>query len=96
MSDHDHRTRGEPAERIEIDGDILLIDHLWHAEVLGGASRRTVKRLEADGLPFIYVAGRKYRPLKEGRRWLANRIERRNQPPKARRAAINKHQLERV
>jgi hypothetical protein len=31
------------------------------------------------------VAGRKYRPLNEGRQWLAKRIQRRGQQPQARR-----------
>jgi hypothetical protein len=36
---------------------------------------------KAEGLPFAMVAGRKYPPLNEGRRWLAARIQRRGQPP---------------
>jgi hypothetical protein len=84
MSDHDHRTR-VPAERIEIPGDTLVIDPVWCDEVLGGATRRTGNRLEAEGLPYVMIGGRKYRPLNEGRRWLAARIQRRNQPPKRRR-----------
>jgi hypothetical protein len=35
--------------------------------------------LEAEGLPYILIAGRKYRPLNEGRAWLAARIVRKRQ-----------------
>jgi hypothetical protein len=81
MSDESHHRR-PPAERIEIPGDVLLIDQKFCDEVLGGASTKTGKRLEADGLPFVFVRGFKYRPLNEGREFLAARIQRRNQPPK--------------
>jgi hypothetical protein len=84
MSLEDHR---EPAGRIEIPGDILVTDAEFCTLVLGGATRRTATRLEAQGLPFAMVAGRKYRPLNEGRKWLAERIQRRGQAPKRRRWA---------
>jgi hypothetical protein len=77
----------EPAGRIEIPGDVLVTDSEFCALVLGGATRRTASRLEAEGLPFAMVAGRKYRPLNEGRAWLAARIQRRSQPPQKRRAS---------
>jgi hypothetical protein len=73
--------------RIELGDDVLVIDEDFHQEVLAGASRRTGKRLEADGLPFVMVAGCKYRPLNAGRAWLADRITRKNQPQKRRRAS---------
>lgn len=72
--------------RIEIPGDVLVIDEDFHQEVLAGASRRTGKRLEAEGLPYVMVSGIKYRPLNGGRTWLADRITHRNQKPKRRRA----------
>jgi hypothetical protein len=46
--------------------------------------RRTARRLEAEGLPFAMVAGRKYRPLNQGRRRLAARIQRGGQQPQPR------------
>ena len=42
--------------------------------MLAGANRRTAKRYEREGLPFVMVAGKKYRPLGQGRAWLASRI----------------------
>jgi hypothetical protein len=84
MSEEDHR---EPACGIEIPGDVLIPDPEFCETVLGGAARRTAKRLEAEGLPFAMVAGRKYRPLNEGRAWLATRIKRHNKPPVRRRSA---------
>jgi hypothetical protein len=88
MSLEDRRERGRrltPTDRIEIPGDVLVLDSEFCRVVLGGASRRTASRLDAEGLPFAMVAGRKYRPLNEGRQWLAKRIQRRGQQPQARR-----------
>jgi hypothetical protein len=85
MSLEDPREPGgrlAPADRIEIPGDVLIPDAEFCRVVLAGATRRTASRLEAEGLPFAMVAGRKYRPLNEGRRWLANRIQRRGQQPR--------------
>jgi hypothetical protein len=78
--------RRPPAERIEIDGDTLLIDPLWCEVVLGGASRKTGSRLDAEGAPYVFIRGYKYRPLKEGRAFVASRIQRRNLPPRRRRS----------
>jgi len=88
MSLEDHHKPGgrlAPADRIEIPGDALIPDSEFCRVVLAGATRRTASRLEAEGLPFVMVAGRKYRPLNEGRRWLAARIQRRGQQPQPRR-----------
>ena len=73
--------------RITIPGDELVPDAEWCAEVLAGAHRRTATRYEADGLPFVMIAGCKYRPLNEGRAWLAARIKRRNPKKSERRSA---------
>jgi hypothetical protein len=78
MSDKDQH------DRIQIPDDVLIPDAEFCAEVLAGATRRTARRLEAEGLPFAMVAGRKFRPLAEGQRWLATRIRRRNPPRRAR------------
>jgi hypothetical protein len=72
---------------IVIPGDVLLPDPEFCVEVLDGATRRTARRLEAQGLPFVMVRGRKYRPLNEGRAWLAARIQRRNSTPQRPRRA---------
>jgi hypothetical protein len=84
VTNKDHRA---PADRIQLPDDTLVLDALFCAEVLGGATRRTGRRLKAEGLPYAMVAGRKYRPLNEGRAWLAARIQRRNQPQRHRRRA---------
>jgi hypothetical protein len=73
MSKDDH------SRRIEIPGDVLIPDEDFCAEVLDGATRRTAKRLENLGLPYVTVRGRKFRPLNAGRTWLAGRIQSRNQ-----------------
>src|SRR4051794_8581147 len=75
---------GQPHEfprSIEIPGDLLVPDEDFRRVVLNGASRKTGGRLDLLGLPFIFVAGHKFRPLNEGRQWLAARIQRRGQPP---------------
>jgi hypothetical protein len=82
----DYKSLKDRPSRIEIDGDTLLLDDEFCRLVLAGCSKRTAKRHEDDGLPFVMLGGAKYRPLKAGREWLANRITRKNQPPKRRRA----------
>ena len=59
---------------IQIPGDELVPDEELAEE--WETSRRTLGRYDRlpDGLPFVYVAGRKYRPLNASRVWLANRI----------------------
>ena len=74
------------AERIEIPDDVLIPDAAFCIEVLGGVTRRTAHRLEGEGLPFVLIGGRKYRPVTEGRAWLAARIKRRKQQRQSRRA----------
>jgi hypothetical protein len=62
---------------IAIPGDVLIPDKEFRETVLRGACPRTARRLDDDGLPFIMIAGRKFRPLNEGRAWLAQQIVRR-------------------
>jgi hypothetical protein len=73
-----------PPARIEIPGDELVLDAEFCELVLAGATRRTARNLESQGLPFAMVGGHKYRPLHEGRAWLAARIQRKNQPSQGR------------
>jgi len=72
---------------IEIPGDVLVSDAEFCRAVLAGANRRTAKRYEREGLPFVMVAGKKYRPLAQGRAWLASRIKVRSASPRRRRAS---------
>ena len=62
---------------IPIPGDVLIPDKQFRDEVLLGACPRTGRKLDAKGLPFVMICGRKYRPLNEGRAWLAGQIVRR-------------------
>jgi hypothetical protein len=80
------RYRPKPvATRIEIEGDVLVLDQVFCDEQLGGATTKTAQRYDAEGLPFAFVGGRKFRPLQQGRAWLADRIQRKGQSPKRRR-----------
>jgi hypothetical protein len=67
--------------KIAIPGDELVLDEALADE--WDCTRRTLARYEIDGLPYVLVAGRKYRPLAASRQWLANRIRK----PNPRRAA---------
>jgi|GEM_PF-4984114 len=73
--------------RIEIPGDVLILDaelaKLWRCH------DRTLYRYERepDGLPFVYVGGRKYRPLNACTAWLAGRIKAPNPSRAAKRRA---------
>lgn len=60
---------------IDIPGDVLITDAEFCREVLDDATRRTARRYEREGLPYVMVRGRKFRPLNAGREWLAARIK---------------------
>jgi hypothetical protein len=62
---------------IPIPGDVLIPDKEFREQVLLGATDCTARQLDAKGLPFILIRGRKYRPLNEGREWLKGQIVRR-------------------
>jgi hypothetical protein len=80
---------GSVTRHIEIPGDVLIPDEEFCREVLNGCARRTAKRYEAEGLPFVMVAGWKFRPLNAGREWLAARIQAQmtHKPQRRRRAS---------
>jgi hypothetical protein len=71
--------------RIELGDDFLIPDGDFCQESLGGATRRTSQRLDKEGLPYVMIAGRKWRPVKACRAWLANRIVVKQQAPTRRR-----------
>ena len=48
--------------RIEIDGDVLVSDEEFCALVLAGIHRRTARRYEREGLPFVMWAARSFDP----------------------------------
>jgi hypothetical protein len=73
--------------RIEIPGDVLVPDEVFCDEALGGLTPRSARKLDPHGLPFVMIKNRKYRPLNEGRAWLATRIQRKGTPPTRRRRA---------
>jgi hypothetical protein len=60
---------------ITIPGDVLIPDDEFCREVLNNATRRTARRYDREGLPFIIIRHRKFRPLNAGREWLAGRIK---------------------
>jgi hypothetical protein len=73
-----------PVTRIELADDVLISDAEFCRAVLGGVNRRTARRYERDGLPFVMLGGKKYRPLGQGRAWLAGRITVREVPRRRR------------
>jgi hypothetical protein len=61
--------------RIELpDGEVAVTDEEFCAYVLNGATRRTAKRYEREGLPRLEIRGRIFRPLRAGQQWLGARI----------------------
>jgi hypothetical protein len=70
--------------RVEIPNDILYPGRRLLSRSLGRCARRTAKRYEREGLPYILIRGRKFRPLNAGRTWLASRTRK---APKRRRWA---------
>jgi hypothetical protein len=52
-----------------------------------GEAERTTNRADADGAPYMYIAGVKYRPIKRYHQYLLGQIQVRNQPRPRRPAA---------
>ena len=67
-------SENDAGPRIEIPGDTLVLDKEFCREVLDDCHVRTARRYEREGLPFVLVNGRKFRPLNAGREWLKSRI----------------------
>jgi hypothetical protein len=81
----ERRHRHRP-ERIDLaDGDHLISDQAFLAQYVARASYRTGKRLDHEGLPYVYINGLKYRPVRRGQEWLASRIKVLGPQPKSRR-----------
>ena len=77
------RPRSERPERILLaDGDALVRNDIIAADL--GSSERAMNRGDADGAPFTYIAGCKYRPERGYREYLASKVQRRGQQPKRR------------
>ena len=55
------------------------------AQFMAGATYRTGKRADDDGLPFTLINGLRYRPVRRGQEWLRSRIKTLGQEPKLRR-----------
>jgi hypothetical protein len=62
---------------ITIPDDILIPDAEF-AALLDNVTRRTLANYDREGLPFVHVGGKKYRPQNEALAWIASRIQRRN------------------
>jgi hypothetical protein len=75
----------DPHRRIEIDGETLITDQEFCHVGLDDATRRTAGRLDHEGLPFVMIAGRKFRPLRRCLAWLANRIDSKTREDRPRR-----------
>ena len=52
-----------------------LADQAFRAQFMAGATYRTGKRADDDGLPFTLINGLKYRPVRRGQEWLRSRIK---------------------
>jgi hypothetical protein len=61
------------------NGDKLVLDADFRKRA-GDVTERTGRNWDQLGCPFIFIGGRKYRPLNAGLNWLASRIQTRNPP----------------
>jgi hypothetical protein len=62
---------------IPIDGDVLISDEQFCQDYLNG-TRRTARHYDHQGLPYVMLAGKKYRPLNACKEWLSSQIKRLN------------------
>jgi hypothetical protein len=74
------KRRDKPARIPLGNGDEGLRNDLVAIE--WGESERTVNRGDAQGAPYFYAGGVKYRPINEYRAYRASRIVRRGQAPR--------------
>jgi hypothetical protein len=80
------RQRRPRPDRIDLDdGDYLIPDADFLAQYMAGATYRTGKRADDEGLPFALINGLKYRPVRRGQEWLRSRIKTLGREPKRRR-----------
>jgi hypothetical protein len=77
------RRRAQRPERIDLGDDEAVRNDLIAEEE--GTSERTVNRADKHGAPFLYIGGVKYRPYKAYKKFLAGRIQRKNQTKSRRR-----------
>jgi hypothetical protein len=77
----DSRCRVTRPERIDVGSDVLLRNDLIAKKC--GTSERSVNRGDAEGAPYAYIGGVKYRPEKAYQEFLASRIVRRGQRRRA-------------
>jgi predicted site-specific integrase-resolvase len=62
---------------IELPNGDKAIPNAEFADKLGVVVR-TLNNYDREGLPYLMIGGKKYRPLNEGLAWIAQRIRRRN------------------
>ncbi len=72
--------RASRPERINLGDDEGVRNDIVAAEQ--GCSERTLNRGDAEGAPYLYVGGVKYRPIKAYRAYLAGTVQVRNQKRK--------------
>jgi hypothetical protein len=75
--------RASKPERITVGDETFVRNDVLAKEQ--GASERTINRLDAEGAPYTYLAGVKFRPLERFHAFLLSRIRVRK-PPKRRAA----------
>jgi hypothetical protein len=76
------RPRAERPERIPLADDILVRNDIIAGTY--GSSERALNRGDAEGAPFVIVAGCKYRPERGYQEFLTSQIQRRGGKPKRR------------
>jgi hypothetical protein len=65
------------AMRIELPNGDVAIPNKEFADKLGVVVR-TLNNYDREGLPYLMIGGKKYRPLNLAMAWIAGRIKRRN------------------
>jgi hypothetical protein len=69
---------------IPLADDFGVPDADFRRFALAGASQKTGQRYDRQGLPFIYIRGEKWRPVRAGMAWIASRITIRTEKRRAR------------
>lgn len=84
VQDHPLGRRAQRPERLTINGEVWVRNDI--AAAGQGITERSLNRGDAQGAPFAYVGGVKYRPERQYHEFLTSRIQVKGRSPQRKRA----------
>lgn len=84
IQDHPLGRRAQRPERLTLAGQELVRNDVIARE--HGTTERTLNRHDAQGAPFTYIGGVKYRPIQRYHEFLLSKVKVKGTPPRRKRA----------